>query len=232
MNLPPEGLGWGAGVIGIAAVLLGYLIGAIPFAYLITRLVSGKDIRRLGTGHTGRGNVGARNVYANVNKFAGVAVFRLDGANGAGAVALALWVLEVHPLFVLASGMAAVAGHIWPVYLRFVGGGGLATVVGVLSVLMLQEVATALPLFLVLAVATRNVVLSAVCGLAAIPLLLWYRGHVWWVVLYPTALYAVMLTHFLPNVVAEIRDAGDFKGLLRRLLRMEKRKAKAGPRRR
>jgi glycerol-3-phosphate acyltransferase PlsY len=207
------------GAAGIVTVVLAYFVGAIPFAYLITRLLTGKDIRKLGTGHTGKGNVGARNVFVNVGKPAGVAVFVFDAAKGAGAVALGVWVLKAPPPFILAAGLAAVAGHIWPVYLRFVGGGGLATVVGVLSVLMIREVLTALPVTLVLMIVTRNVVLSVVLGLALIPFLLWYIGHPWWVVVFPLLLYAVMLVHFVPNIAAEIRKAKSFSDLVDGLLR-------------
>ena len=223
MILPVEGL---ASVTGVIAIVLAYLIGAIPSAYLITRLVTGKDIRKLGTGHTGVGNVGARNVFVNVGKIAGAGVAIFDIAKGAGAVALALWVLNAPPLFVLGAGLAAVVGHIWPVYLRFVGGGGLATVVGVLSVLMIREVMTALPVALVLIIVTRNVVLSAILALAAIPLLLWYIGHPWWVVVFPLILYAVMLTHFLPNIIAEVRKAKSVGELVDGLLRRDKTRRK------
>ena len=129
---------------GIAAVALGYIIGGIPSAYIVTRIATGKDIRKLGTGHSGVGNVGARNVFLNVGKAAGVGVFIFDALKGAVAVAIALWVFDASMYVVLGAGLAAVVGHIWPVYLKFVGGGGLATTLGVFSVLMLRETVFAL----------------------------------------------------------------------------------------
>lgn len=131
-------------ITGIIAIIIGYLLGSIPSAYVITRLVKGKDIRKVGGG-----NVGARNVFVEVGKVAGIGVGVFDVVKGAGAVALATWLLKVEGLevwstdiawlFVLGAGLAAVAGHIWSVYLKFTGGNGLATTLGVLVMLMTQS---------------------------------------------------------------------------------------------
>jgi len=91
---------------------------------------------------------------------------------------------------------------------------------------MIREVMTALPVALVLIIVTRNVVLSAILALAAIPLLLWYIGHPWWVVVFPLILYAVMLTHFLPNIIAEVRKAKSVGELVDGLLRRDKTRRK------
>ncbi|MCJ7743071.1 MAG: glycerol-3-phosphate acyltransferase, partial [Dehalococcoidales bacterium] len=76
-------------ITGIIAIIIGYLLGSIPPAYVITRLVTGKDIRKIGGG-----NVGARNVFVEVGKAAGIGVGVFDVLKGAGAVALASWLLE------------------------------------------------------------------------------------------------------------------------------------------
>jgi len=226
----------GGAAVGIVAVLLGYLIGSFPSAYVVTRLVRGKDIRALGTGHTGVGNAGARNVFVNVGKPAGVAVAALDIIKGVGAVALAQWVIEVstdmvpesYLPFVLGAGVAAVAGHIWPVYLRFRGGAGLATTIGVLSFLMIREVAVAFSFALVFIVITRNVVLSANLAVALVPLLLWWNRYPWFVIVFPILLIVVMLLHFTPNILAEIKKAGSAGNLVAGLMRREnKRKRRA-----
>ncbi len=86
-------------VNGVIAVVLGYLLGSIPTAYIATRLATGKDVRRLGGG-----NVGGLNVYREVGIVLAVVVGIVDVAKGAAAVAIAYWLLGVSPLFVLAAG--------------------------------------------------------------------------------------------------------------------------------
>jgi len=79
----------------------------------------------------GGGNVGAVNAFKQVGRGAGIAVLLADMAKGAGAVAIAQWLLDVPPLFVLAAGLAAVVGHNWSIFLKFTGGKGMATTIGV-----------------------------------------------------------------------------------------------------
>ena len=104
-------------VNGIIAIIIAYLLGSIPAAYIITRLKTDKDIRQMGGG-----NVGARNVYREVGLGAAIVAGIFDIGKGAAAVAIAYWVLGVPLLFVLLAGLAVVAGHIWSVYLKFTGG--------------------------------------------------------------------------------------------------------------
>jgi glycerol-3-phosphate acyltransferase PlsY len=214
--------------IGIFAVVLGYLIGSFPSAYIVTKFLTGKDIRTIGTGHTGVGNVGARNVFVNVGKPAGVAVALLDIAKGAGAVALAELMMGRPPvtvenpasMFVLGAGLAAVVGHIWPVYLRFVGGAGLATSLGVLALLTTRELLMALTISLVLIVLTRNFLLSVNLSLIMVPLWGWMLKG-WLGVVFPVAILLVMMGHFIPNIVAETKKAGSAGKLVAGLMRRE-----------
>ena len=117
-------------VTGFISVLIGYLLGSIPFAYIFTRLAAGKDVRKVSGG-----NVGARNTLRNIGKPAGIATAFFDIAKGVASVFIAsrlnnspiLSNFNLATCFVLAAGLAAVAGHIWPLYLGFRGGNGLAT---------------------------------------------------------------------------------------------------------
>ncbi|PKB81475.1 MAG: hypothetical protein BZY88_06490 [SAR202 cluster bacterium Io17-Chloro-G9] len=110
-----------------SGVLLGaYLIGGIPTAYLAGRLIKGADIRELGDR-----NAGAANVFRNIGRKAGLAVGAVDIAKGAAAVILAKSVLDSVTAEMIAGGLV-VAGHNWPVHLKFRGGRGAATAVGVL----------------------------------------------------------------------------------------------------
>ncbi|GAI24857.1 unnamed protein product, partial [marine sediment metagenome] len=101
----------------IIAIVIGYLLGSIPSAYVAARLVKGKDIRQMGGG-----NVGVLNTFKEVGRGAGIAVILADMAKGAAAVVIAQWLLDVPQLFVLAAGLAAVAGHNWSIFLKFTGG--------------------------------------------------------------------------------------------------------------
>jgi len=220
----------------IAAVFLGYLIGAIPSSYIITKLATGKDIRTLGTGLTGVGNAGAHNVFSNVGRAAGVAVFIADFLKGGLAVVLAEWLLRwpspsnsqpsAAIFFVLGAGVGAVIGHIWPVYLRFVGGGGLATTLGVLAVLMTSSFLIAMAMALVFFVSTRNAVFSVLIGLATLPAFSWLLGYRWWLIVFPLALFVVMLVHQAPNLALELRQAGSVQNWLARQLRRDRPKRK------
>ncbi|HCP60663.1 MAG TPA: hypothetical protein DIT43_03815, partial [Dehalococcoidia bacterium] len=115
----------------IIAVASGYLLGSIPTAYIISRRVTGKDIRRLGGG-----NVGGLNTYREVGMLPALIVGIGDIGKGAAAVAIAYWLLEVSPLFVMLAGLAAVIGHNWMLFLKFSGGKGMGAAFGALLVLM------------------------------------------------------------------------------------------------
>jgi glycerol-3-phosphate acyltransferase PlsY len=122
----------------IVAVLIGYLLGSIPFGLLLTKAV-GIDIRAVGSG-----NIGATNVLRTGNRWLAAATLILDAAKGAAAVLIARWFLLSIPgaetiladkLVVFAAGIAAMIGHVFPVWLKFNGGKGVATYIGVLLAL-------------------------------------------------------------------------------------------------
>jgi glycerol-3-phosphate acyltransferase PlsY len=214
-------------ITGIIAIIIGYLLGSIPSAYVITRLVKGKDIRKIGGG-----NVGARNVFVEVGKAAGVAAGVFDVAKGAGAVALARWLLEwpqpwstdISWLLVLGTGLAVVAGHIWSVYLKFTGGNGLATTLGVLVVLMGWELLIALPVMLLLWLTTRNLILSVNLSLLSTPISGWFLEKSWLPVVFPIVLVIMMLLHFFPKIAADFTRTGGLGNFVAELTRRNKAK--------
>ena len=212
-------------VNGVIAIIIGYLLGSIPLAYIITRLATGKDIRQLGGG-----NVGARNVFREVGWGAGVAVGIFDVAKGAAAVAIAHRLLSVPlyepQLFVLLAGIAAVAGHIWPIYLKFTGGNGLATAIGVLSVLMTRELGIALALTLLLIVITHNAILSTNISLLTVPVSAWFLEKSWLVVVFSLVVIIILVLHFLPTARAASAKAGSRENFFAELLRRDKTKKK------
>jgi len=160
-------------VKGIIAVVLGYLLGSIPTAYIATRLATGKDVRQLGGG-----NVGGLNVYQEVGLVPAAVVGIVDLGKGAAAVAIAQWLLDVSQPFVLAAAVAAVVGHNWMVWLKFSGGKGMGAAIGGLLVLLpLYNYPLGLAFFfgvvLVIFIITRNVALSMGIGLLSLPFIGW-----------------------------------------------------------
>jgi len=162
-----------AAVLGLT-ILASYLIGAIPFGYLIARW-RGVDILRHGSG-----NIGATNVGRVLGRRFGILVFLLDFAKGAGPAAAALalgrgpWLglpssLSADDLGV-AAGLAAFLGHLFPVYLRFHGGKGVATGAGVIAVLLPGPALTALLTWVAIACATRYVSLASLAAVLALAL--------------------------------------------------------------
>jgi len=107
----------------LLALLLGYALGSIPFGIVLTRLTGAGDLRRIGSG-----NIGATNVLRTGRKGLAAATLLLDGAKGTAALAIAEWLF---PGTVQLAAIGAMAGHLWPVWLRFAGGKGVATYFGV-----------------------------------------------------------------------------------------------------
>ena len=152
------------------AVLLGYLTGSVPFAFLLARRV-GIDVRIAGSG-----NVGAANVLRTTGTWRGVVVMALDVAKGALAVVFASIAHAGVTLMALAAA-AAVVGHIYPIWLRFHGGKGVAVAAGGFAVLAPLATASAALLFLVTVWTTRYVSLGSIAATLALPPAAWLLGE-------------------------------------------------------
>src|SRR5215470_5003118 len=152
-----------------AVVLVAYAIGSIPFALILARR-RGSDLRRVGSG-----NLGAANVMRASGVAAGVAVALLDMAKGAVSVWIAEQ-LEPGPLAPAAAGLAAIVGHIYPVWLRFRGGKGVATACGVFSMLTPLALPPALAIFAIAVWATKYISLGSVLATVALPPLAYALG--------------------------------------------------------
>src|ERR1051326_6834125 len=157
----------------IIVIVVAYLLGSIPFGYLIVRRKIGADIRQ-----TGSGGTGATNVSRRVGKAAGVLTLLLDAAKGSLAVLLAKlmagddWVIAAAAIFVI-------VGHIFPVWLGFRGGKGVATGVGVFLVLAPIALLCAGVLFVAIVFLTRYVSVGSMIAAATIPLFVWLEMHSW-----------------------------------------------------
>lgn len=152
-------------------IFAAYLLGSIPFGYLIVRATSGGDVRE-----TGSGGTGATNVTRRAGKGAGVLTLALDALKGALAVVLARRLLA--PDFginwwVAACALAVVVGHVFPVWLKFRGGKGVATGLGAFACLAPLAVACAALVFVAVVAATRYVSLGSITATASLPFLVW-----------------------------------------------------------
>lgn len=186
----------------IIAIVLGYLLGSTPSAYIAARLVTGKDIRQIGGG-----NVGGFNTFREVGAKAALFVGIVDVGKGAVAVSVAHWLLGVPPLFVMLAGLAAVVGHNWMVWLKFSGGKGMGATIGALAVLMpLHGYTYGFLIFLVTIiiplVITRNVALSLGISLVFLPLIVWLGTQSGTATIVSIALGLLILFKFLPTAKA------------------------------
>jgi glycerol-3-phosphate acyltransferase PlsY len=139
-------------------LIAGYLLGSIPFAYLLARRHRGIDLRLAGSG-----NVGASNVLRTTTKKIGVSAMALDMGKGIASILVARQI-DPGATGPAVAGIAAVLGHIYPVWLGFRGGKGVATTCGVFSILAPQATAMAMVVFLALVWWTRYISLGSVAG--------------------------------------------------------------------
>lgn len=180
--------GLGARLRPVVVIVIAYVFGSIPFGYLIVRATQGADIRETGSGGTGATNVSRR---AGIS--AGVVTLVLDALKGAAAVVVAGWILDVPLLGVQTgppvdipensgltfqqaywclwvAGIAAIIGHMFPLWLGFRGGKGVATGVGVFLVLAQGALAFAGLVFILIVLVTRYVSLGSILAAVVIPL--------------------------------------------------------------
>ena len=192
----------------ILSIIIAYLLGSIPTAYIAGRLTRGVDIRRIGGG-----NMGALNTAREIGRIAGLIVLLIDVAKGAAAVLIS-GALGIDLIWVFLSGFAAVVGHCWPVFLRFKGGKGAAATIGVFFALAPSAFAVSLPFLLGTIFLTSNVTLGMAISMVFYPLFLWVFDYP-----YSFIIYAVLMTLFLaarytPTALRGLRKAGNIKDFI------------------
>lgn len=156
-------------------IALGYFLGSIPFGLILAKLFGGCDIRKAGSG-----NIGATNVARMVGPTAGLLTLLLDAGKGACAVWFAGRYTDHSATATMLAGLAALVGHCFPVWLKFKGGKGVATALGVYLMLAPLAVLAAVVFFVVVVLVWRYVSLGSISAAAAMPLLvyfLWAPGH-------------------------------------------------------
>ena len=172
----------------LLTLALAYLIGSIPFGYLLVRLFAHQDIRAVGSG-----NIGATNVARSGKKGLAIATLALDALKGYTAVYLALLIArQVNPYTTFAlsplaayAAVVCVLANIFPVWLRFKGGKGIATALGVFLALVPLAALSSLALFIVVVALTRYVSLGSILAAISIPIFAFFFTHPRSVVLIP-----------------------------------------------
>jgi len=157
-------------IIGSGALIIAYLLGSIPFGYIMVKHAHGTDIRSVGSG-----NIGATNVYRK-SRAAGIATLILDAAKGYVAVLAAAWLTRDTGWQAMAA-VAAILGHMFTVFLSFKGGKGVATACGAYLALSPQAVALTVVVFIAVAALTRYVSLASIASAASFPLAVYLRGE-------------------------------------------------------
>ncbi|MGE3147713.1 MAG: glycerol-3-phosphate 1-O-acyltransferase PlsY [Pseudorhodoplanes sp.] len=152
------------------AVATGYLLGAIPFGLILTGLAGTQDIRQIGSG-----NIGATNVLRTGRKGLAAATLLCDMLKGTAAILLVRWLWG--EAFVLFAALGAFLGHLFPIWLKFKGGKGVATYIGLLLGLAWPAALGFCAIWLITAAITRYSSLSALIASAATPILLWALGQ-------------------------------------------------------
>ena len=173
--------------VPIIALLFGYLLGSIPFGLLLTRAAGLGDVRSIGSG-----NIGATNVLRTGNKGLAATTLLLDMLKGTAAVLVA-GNYGAEPA--IAAGLGAFIGHLFPVWLAFKGGKGVATYIGVLFGLMWQVGLLFLAIWIAVAFAFRYSSLSALTACVVIPIVLWFLDRPDLAILFAVMSVIVFIKH-------------------------------------
>jgi glycerol-3-phosphate acyltransferase PlsY len=192
------------------AIICAYLIGSFPSAYIVGRLRKGIDIRKEGSR-----NMGAMNVFYKVGFGEGLLVLAVDIGKGAAAVALARY-LGTGEIVELLAGVAAVLGHSFPIFLKFLGGKGGATCIGVLAFLIPWGIPFYLAIFGVSLLITRYPTLSYSVAFLCFPLVGWLHYQKWELVVFSIGILLLPATRYIPRLKEMRAKGGSWKHVFRR----------------
>lgn len=172
------------------AVVVAYLVGGIPFGYLLVRWKTGGDVREKGSG-----NIGATNVLRTTGRAIAVATLVLDIAKGVFAVWLADRLSGGSALWMSLAALAVMAGHAFPIFLKFQGGKAVASFVGAFLYLTPIPMLAALLVFIIVVAATRQISMGSIVAAGGLPLAAWLIEHPPSSVIFATLVAAVFLIY-------------------------------------
>ena len=174
----------------LLAILLGYLLGAIPFGLLLTRFAGLGDVRAIGSG-----NIGATNVLRTGRKGLAAATLVLDAAKGAAAVLIAAALWPEMPHLAPLAGLAAFLGHLFPVWLGFRGGKGVATLIGVVAALLWPAALIMAAVWILALLLTRRSSVGGMSAAVAAPIASVALGHADLLFLFAGFALLILWTH-------------------------------------
>jgi glycerol-3-phosphate acyltransferase PlsY len=198
---------------GILSITIGYLLGSIPTAYIVSRMREGVDIRNIGSG-----NMGGANVMREIGTHEGVFVGLFDIAKGVVAILIAQ-ALSISELWVFGAGFAALVGHNFPVFAGFRGGRGSATIIGIFLVLAPEAILVTLVVVAIPFFSTRKFSAAILIGFALLPLFVWLLEGSLALVRYALAIDVFMLIRNLTGIKQVLS-----KGLIKDMIRDRHRK--------
>ena len=161
---------------GLFSIVIAYLLGSIPFGYVLTRLTTGRDVRA-----SGSGNIGATNVMRTAGKGLGIATLALDILKGTASVFIAEKMSNGDPMWMALAALAVCAGHVFPVFLNFKGGKAVATFAGAFGYLMPLPLLATVLVFVIAVAATKHISAGSILGAGTFPLGAWLILHPTWI---------------------------------------------------
>jgi glycerol-3-phosphate acyltransferase PlsY len=169
----------------LLVLVVAYLVGGIPFGYLLVKLKTGEDVRSKGSG-----NIGATNVLRTTGRAIAILTLLLDIGKGFVAVWFAAWLTDNSPAWMSAAALAVMAGHAYPVFLKFRGGKAVASFIGAFLYLTPVPLGAALVVFVIVVAVTRHISMGSVVAAGSLPLGVWMVEHPPRVVLVASAVAA------------------------------------------
>jgi glycerol-3-phosphate acyltransferase PlsY len=183
---------------------IAYLLGAIPFGYLLVKWKTGGDVRA-----SGSGNIGATNVLRTTGRLAGIATLLLDIAKGYAAVWIAGYLTHEDPGWMSAATLMVMAGHAYPVFLKFKGGKAVASFVGAFLRLTPLALAAEAIVFVVVVASTKHISMGSIIGAATFPLAVWLLLQPPWPVFAASVLASAFIIYKHRSNIERLRQGNE-----------------------
>lgn len=179
----------------IIYLIASYLAGSIPTGYIVAKIFADIDIRKEGS-H----NVGATNVFRVVGIRAGMITLAVDFLKGYGPIQMGERFFPEHSIIIIAAGLLAILGHMWPIFLAFTGGKGVATAAGVFLALLPVPTLIAVGVFLVVVALWRTISLGSLSAAVVLPLVTWLMGESLPLVIFSTLIGLLVIIRHASNI--------------------------------
>ncbi len=188
----------------LLVLVVAYLVGGIPFGYLLVKLKTGQDVRSMGSG-----NIGATNVLRTTGRAIAITTLLLDIGKGFFAVWFAARLTSDSPEWMSAAALAVMAGHAYPVFLKFHGGKAVASFIGAFLYLTPIPLIASVVLFVIVVAVTRHISMGSIVAAGSLPLAVWLIEHPPGVVLMASIVAAVFIIYRHRENIGRIRAGNE-----------------------